>query len=55
MNKPRFDARPIASIAFVLLTAVARDALHAQEAQRSVLDGVYSEAQANRGAAAYDA
>jgi mono/diheme cytochrome c family protein len=45
---------------WILLVAVAisiapvRDALRAQEPQRSVLDGVYTEAQANRGAAAYD-
>ena len=41
----------------VVLAALALSSaigLRAQEPQRSVLDGVYTEAQANRGAAAYD-
>lgn len=41
--------------AVALSSTIARDALRAQEPQRSVLDGVYTDAQANRGAAAYDA
>jgi mono/diheme cytochrome c family protein len=44
----------IVLLALALASALARDVLRAQAPQRSVLDGVYSEAQANRGAAAYD-
>ena len=40
-------------LAVALSGAIVRDA-RAQEPQRSVLDGVYTDAQANRGAAAYD-
>ena len=45
----------IVLLAVALSSAIACDALRAQEPQRSVIDGVYTEAQANRGAAAYDA
>lgn len=45
----------IVLLGVLLSSAIARDALRAQAPQRSVTDGVYSEAQANRGAAAYDA
>ena len=44
----------IVLLAAALSSAIVHDAVRAQEPQRSVLDGVYSEAQANRGAAAYD-
>lgn len=45
----------IVFVAVALSGAIVRDVLRAQEPQRSVLDGVYTDAQANRGAAAYDA
>jgi mono/diheme cytochrome c family protein len=45
----------IALLAAALSSAIVCAALRAQEPQRSVMDGVYTDAQANRGAAAYDA
>jgi mono/diheme cytochrome c family protein len=44
----------IVLVAAALSAAIGGARLRAQEPQRSVLDGVYTEAQANRGAAAYD-
>ena len=41
-------------LAAAMSSAVADDALRAQAAQQSVLDGVYTDAQATRGASAYD-
>ena len=44
----------IVLLAAALSSAIAGNALRAQEPQRSVMDGVYTDAQADRGAAAYD-
>ena len=49
----RFSFAAIASIAAVVLVASAT-ALRAQDGVKSVADGVYSDVQAMRGAAAYD-
>jgi len=52
------DRLPLASIVALLVAsggAIVGDALFAQESARTVADGVYTDAQAARGAAVYDA